>query len=1334
MFVLICIAGKIPSRSTPQPNGGLMQSNTWIGGQYSQIGPPSQVAPQLPNNAMLNQHAGTLNNLCQYRTLNRGAQPPQSAHFTFYNGTYYNTKTSNWQTPTIPHQAGSYQQQARAETNNYYQKVFHDKQQSLSINTQNGNPPVTSGLQIATQQDFHRGSLRPHNTIKANTFYPQQDMPAHLIQSQWTQDANVVSANGHCNKLKGMLLNENGQSTELVSPCATTATSLPSYNMAKRNSWSTKTSSAQILQVSSEKFQKTQYPGQLDPTHNSAEEAKHQVIARIADELRRSVPATSDGCPPVYTSSLYNGNQCANEVWSLEPSKFSVSKNYNLNASQTVSLSKTSLGKPNHHVISRTQQSVEAPQPSSVPNQVFNVTAPRDCHWEIRQRNNKGVKVADAKDNPVGLIGAASRFRKLTKSTSQNINETIPSVANNNEIHEIVTSVKGNDGSIHASPGRTGARAVAVVQPLSQDSYQAASKCISSERISPLADKSVINHSAVSSENSLVSSSGSAGHLDVSQKLFGAVDTGLERTNKTQVDQHVASTAQNLVTNDVPISVDVDKSQNPTTVVELSLAPTIPWTMDALYRLMLDEEKAQLKLSKDLAHSSSSKLLSMFWDGDTKNLLCKLKKGWYKDLVTDVASFHSKEVTSDCVILSQVKSSFEKQFQSYHVLKDDEVYSVPPYKSPWLNINEQLDDIDKEFGFPWSLKRHSHVLKNRSEPDQIWTVSSTPAKIASEVPNEVLPQMELGSDEEKQPSPVEVTSTQVASPNESDASDPYYSFQIHVLPPEEAKIMFERVQRNMQQSMDTDIQPLGVTGSSVEAVDVALNDSKRMKKSVCPIEEVCCISKWMEQICVPGTPLSKCQCKNGRSPTGSTDNPLNKEVMSVNGHDGLRVIMSDSRFFTGENQLTVEENVNNQIMRCSQSEPCSELGQLIASTENNHKFNCPDKEPNNISQRSPNSNPCIILKSEKDGDLSNGETEIRLDPEADCVQGQIKSTEVTQPCNSVSCDIETPPSSGREVANQVMEENCEPAQTKAMDVALQSSLETEKQTKSSEMAAIQETLILGSKCETVERKHKRLGSHDEFFPIFKKPNKCKPSGDVDSKPSTNSKVLVDPDEHETLATNVRVVQLVLFGSASQNKCGLTDSRKRRVSSPGVGSDGELKPPEVLAVKLSPLRRKSSESLPKLERSVKQRVYEKWRSFIMTLPGHKRKQKTQKCASGSLSGASLKRASVVGSTNTKKPPVSSDLSIRNWKRNASRCMSLKRKTPFSDQPGQGKEKMQRSAFTADHRSRFENKSHVVKPIQETSVLKFSVLPTTFNFQDGSNQGKETEDPVPSKLWY
>lgn len=302
-----------------------------------------------------------------------------------------------------------------------------------------------------------------------------------------------------------------------------------------------------------------------------------------------------------------------------------------------------------------------------------------------------------------------------------------------------------------------------------------------------------------------------------------------------------------------------------------------------------------------------------------------------------------------------------------------------------------------------------------------------------------------------------------------------------------------------------------------------------------------------------------------------------------------------------------------------------------------------------------------------------------------------------------------------------------------------STLETEEeQTQISATAAMQTTFSCSSPLENVQRKCKRQSSHDGTFPCLMKSNKCKPPGDVDSEPSTCKVVSTDETDGELLASKGRAVQLVLFGSAPKDKSVLIGGRTRYNSSPAVVPDGVPRPPRIISVKLSPLKRKLSDTVPTGEQSVKWRIHEKWRRSLPT-PKMRRqsKLKTWKCTFPSSSGFAIKKAEAIGPTNTERLPVSSETRISSSNCGTRRCLSLKKKRRRSlpARLEHREETMRKYVVTlkqpADQeRSNTEHGSQAGRPLQE-NILRFSVLPNTFDFKDGSNDRKETDDSVPSK---
>lgn len=1239
-----------------------MHYSTWTSGQFQSIGQPSQNASQCTTTPW-NQQAGTSNTSLLYSRSNN---------------VYSTQNTLDLQTPVGHHQAVSFQQPVGGHTNIYSHKVLQCSEQTSWANAQNGNP-------LATHPDIHQGSgfissSSQPRMMKASNIHPQQAMSGHWQgqsvehhkQPLWTM--NVGSHSQHCRTLNCFNRNVNEKLFQTASGYTTTSSSSQQkdvtfsnrlVSLATHNNQTAYTGHGipsrtqnelcpvapppydmknkcveQILQVSSISQKTKQCPSSVKVTDNSTLEAIHeknkqQTIARIADYLRNSCPRSSDGCPPTYINPSCRGKQYASKETTTESNqnKLSVTLNASKGHKLSVPQSPSLCFRPNsdHSFNFRTQHSAEGLQQKLVPT-VFSDIATGDGDISLRQANDNVGKTANemipqsnkvVERNPAGLLTAATR-------------------------------------------------AVAVVQP----------SC--SETTNEVPDKSLINLSSAFTDGTSVSCLGSAEHQVISQKHICADDTDSELAKNVQVDQHVALNAQQSITSQVPInpSCDGDKNEIPTnpkaSYFELSSVPTIPWTIDKLTNMILDCQKAQFKPGSNSMHVSNWSKILRFWHGSIKNGVSIIEDNWYRHISERAERFCRDQVTSETVILSQVEHNFERKLQSHHVLKDNDVYSETPYKSPWLNVSEQLDDIDKEFGFPFKLKCNVNGLGNHKQPDQASKVNRNPAQILNEEPNEVLAPKEqlsepVDSSEEKQPFSDNFTSTQAPSPKETN-SDPYYSVEIQVLPPEEAKLIYEQVQYDVQPSKDADSLPDRVCGSvedqPSEAADITMKGSKPVQKSVSSVEEICCLSKWLEQICGQKYSMSKCQCKSKQSLTDSPANTFSQEEMCVQMDDSLCVIMSDRKPLIGENQVKGNESTNSEMKVSSHSEPYDALSQIMLSSE---------KYLNDTSQISTNDQSNVISQLEnKDEDLPRSGTEIQSDTEMDDVQGQFESKESITSDTSVSSDNDIVPSprSDSEVGSQIsdLEQNCRQAL---------SSLETEEQP---QINALEETVAVDH--DTAGRKRDRPSSHDNFFPLFTKSKK-------------NPRI-------EPLASNV--VQLVLFGSAPQAKCGLISSRKRHISLP----DKVMGPPEVLSVNINPMRRHSSESMPIQEsKSVKERIQENWRrSFLPTSAPWKRKQKTHKFSSSPI-GSPEKRTLNLNKKTQCHPSLKSSRFFFSRQQQQERA---EKTTVPTNQPA------------VQARANAENENCA---LQKNSTLSFSVLPSTFTFKCGSNQRKDTNNSIPSK---
>ncbi|XP_026167472.1 protein AMN1 homolog [Mastacembelus armatus] len=1184
-------------------------------------------------------------------------------------------------------------------------------------------------------------------SIKPISAYTQ--IAASFVREQAACASTLVSATAHNGQIACSSTNRQNSIQQGFSP------SVPPPNMEgwtsfrNKNFAATSSSNGQTLDLSTTGQKTQQYPTHLNTVHSTGatssvnsnpyscqyqttnflaktnerplNPAAVSQTKRMVESVQTMYHAGSGGglvCKSTSTTAMHVPMTESNK--NMQPAM--LTENYNSNSSQQFPLCTVQyLPKTTQSIISRAQHLTNAPQQSSIPN-AFSVTATGDGRENGRKTDNPF-----SKGNLVESSSDMALLMQLHKCISQQAKETESSVP-----------VKQNDSSIHSSPGCKGTRAVAVVQPLSQERYQVARKrtysntisqsdeCTATEELPCYAEKlSVLpadkkdthaaylkegsdlypekpnqmrsnqfvnRNSATSPDNGNVSSSDSPG---LQKRL-----SSNERASAT------VPTTQQSVSSEVGASQngDMDRSEMP---VELSSFSTTPWTIKQLSRLILEVENRQ----KDFpVVDSTSMLLSTFWYGDCKTLLCKLKTGWYKDLMTNVNEFCSKHATSDSIILSQVKPQFQKKLKNCHVLKDNEVYSELPYKSSWLNINEKVDDIDKEFGYPWFLKHTG------SQQYQDSTVKSNAAHIVSEVPGKVLSRGDrepLNSGEEKQAATVKTIPTQSSSSNKSENIDSNYSFELKVLSPEEAKAIFEQVQ-SMSMASQLDKEKNSPMDGELHEV-VLLSDSKPEKESFSAVEQVCCLAGWIEILTGSNTPsLGKCQCKKKQSHNGSTDKILAKEETATQKNDKLHAITSDSKLHfapKGGNHVDGSKNIDNQVITVSLPGLCDELNQttdLTKDDETPHLFF--DREPKNISQKSTNnSQSSSILLSQEDNSsnenkISNREPDFGIqmaDPE-ECVQDHLKSSGSSQSSSKNDCKNKI--KNVISVTNRMSgpEEDCAQVQLTSTDVAA-SSLEKQEQTKTRMTVALQTTVSLSAKHETVKRKRK-TSRHLRIFSPQNKSKKCKSSVNIYQQMFKGNKyrtVYVDNLGGETSSKKVRTVELTLFGTTPKDKCNLID--KSRILSPESESEMAQRPPEVVSVNLSPLKRKSNVCTG----ANSHWIHDKRRSFPPTKIGQRRKLKTHTTIP----------------TNTKELPA------RIWNGNTKRCQSLKRKRSIANGLKLKDETMKKHVvipkLPADEdRNDSENGSCAVLSLHENNVLRFSVLPNTFNFEDGSNGTRKT----------
>lgn len=1044
----------------------------------------------------------------------------------------FSKRTSDWQNLQSPSLTATSQQAYGQEVNNF----FHGNQHHSSLKTHNGKSCLTNG--VLSYQDFqqHSGfidSITPPNARRENITYPQQDTAKPLTPQKGLDF-------GRQSQLKW---NEFFWSD--LQHCKVQKTLPPNVK-----DQFDKPISCQTIPAASHLYEDLGRTRKSVPSIAGGEQIVYNRHNKRTGKLHIFSPSAP---PPPYNIAASQMKRTSNGTVTSEHVFQHSGINQNTQQHQSQLTSTLENAESTAYQNYRSQMMI-----SEIANDLRKSYTGRQQISDDKMKESYQNRVPVASYTNLTLRDNAEVPQQMPvqglKRLSPKTNVTTPSEANSQEQQEslkMLTLDMVDNSSIHSSSGKKGMKVVAVVQPLSLEScQQVASKHIPSDTESPYADKSDVNQKSITYE--------------------------APKNENCSKDNYENSTEAS--------------------VFQLSSVPTIPWTTEDLTNLIQDSEKSQEKISRDMQYSVFNKIMGIYEYMICKKLVNKHREGWYVNLMRQVTAFCKQHVTKESVILSQVNGSYDKLLQSYHVLKNGEVYSEPPYESRWLNVNTQLDDIDKEFGYSWCL-----VHGANKQPDRALKVS--PAQSVNGEPVKDLPPTELelhDSGEEKTPCPVEFTQAQTPSPKEADSDDPNdsnYSFEIRVLPPEEAKVIFEQA---------------SVTWSSKEAKlseanHITKNDSKLGKNSV---KEVCCLSRWLENICGSTRySWSKCQCENAQTREECTEKATSHEEKTSKQIEENVCVTVSNGLAEGENQEKGGIKIDSQTMKSSHSELCSGLNQAKASSEDDRDCRDSDVEPHKMSCTSPDSSQSslILLSHSKGEDLSSDDVKVQSDAKVDCMQGGIPDREKT-----VS--------------------DC--TEFKSTDMASDPSMETEGQIPLSKMATP------GDQAIQIQQKRP---CKEECFPVFKKSKRCSPPVDVDSLSSKNKEAIVDLTESESMASNARAVKLVLFGSKPQEETSMTGSKS---------------PPKVLSVDLVPLKRSAREFTPMQEQSAKQRVYENWKSSV--LPILTTGKKNGKSGLASLSGVCRKRTATGGNTAAENLPLTSDTRICSRNQNAKSGPSLKRR--------------------------------------------------------------------------
>ncbi|XP_018585328.1 uncharacterized protein LOC108920777 [Scleropages formosus] len=311
----------------------------------------------------------------------------------------------------------------------------------------------------------------------------------------------------------------------------------------------------------------------------------------------------------------------------------------------------------------------------------------------------------------------------------------------------------------------------------------------------------------------------------------------------------------------------------------LSTIPVSEWTIDNLRKLIayLEIVETPAKYNKRVV----SQIMDLFWGGDQKNLLNALCVGLYRTI------FHYWEVSIDeknPVVLSQFDNAcMKKMAEKCHILEHGATFSETAYKSSWLHLNEKLDDIDMEHGFPMFPSFDVKMPGKGNQSSELNAIEQS--KVIGPVTKTV--------DMDLQQMVLRVPATELP--------DPLSSIEIKVLPLEDAKKYFDSIASES-----------GLTGER-QNKELAQDSEKKDSQNYV----YCCISKWIE-VLNGQEENSLCRCQSQGSQKMETSDVSLKEKLEVTVESPLELSSGDQVIIKQENKgLDTRKDIKTITKECS---------------------------------------------------------------------------------------------------------------------------------------------------------------------------------------------------------------------------------------------------------------------------------------------------------------------------------------------------------------------------------------------------------------------------------